>query len=171
MKASLVSAKELHGRNLAGSVQIFDCRFALNDPDAGRAAFEGQGIPGANYVDLEEDLSGTIGADTARHPLPSPNAWLGKVAHLGLNSDKMIVAYDDGHGMFAARLWWMLSWIGLENVCLLDGVLPNGLSLAYPLRPAMIPWLLSPQNLSGCLITGDMSMPTMSLPIWIAKRP
>jgi thiosulfate/3-mercaptopyruvate sulfurtransferase len=134
MKASLVSAKELHGRNLAGSVQIFDCRFALNDPDAGRAAFEGQGIPGANYVDLEEDLSGTIGADTARHPLPSPNAWLGKVAHLGLNSDKMIVAYDDGHGMFAARLWWMLSWIGLENVCLLDGGFAEWTRLGLPVE-------------------------------------
>ena len=60
MKAFLVSAKELHGRNLDGSVQIFDCRFALNDPDAGRAAFEGRRIPGANYVDLEKDLSGTI---------------------------------------------------------------------------------------------------------------
>ena len=134
MKAFLVSAKELHGRNLDGSVEIFDCRFALNDPDAGRASFEGRRIPGANYADLAKDLSGIIGTDTSRHPLPSPNAWLAKVAHLGLNSDKMIVAYDDGHGMFAARLWWMLSWAGLENIGLLDGGFAEWSRLGLPVE-------------------------------------
>ncbi len=149
MKATLVSAKELHGRNLDGSVEIFDCRFALNDPDAGRAAFEGRRIPGANYVDLEEDLSGTIGADTARHPLPPPNAWLEKVAHLGLSSDKMIVAYDDGHGMFAARLWWMLSWAGLENICLLDGGFAEWSRLGLPVAAGDESVVAEPAELVG----------------------
>ena len=134
VKAFLVSAKELHDRYLAGSVQIFDCRFSLNDPDAGRAAFEGRRIPGASYVDLEKDLSGTIGAETARHPLPSPNVWLTNVSRLGLNPDKMIVAYDDGHGMFAARLWWMLSWTGLENIGLLDGGFAEWSRLGLPVE-------------------------------------
>ena len=118
----------------------------------------------------EKDLSGTIGAQTARHPLPSPHVWLTNVSRLALNSDKMIVAYDDGHGMFAARLWWMLSWAGLENIGLLDGALPNGLAWVYPLRAAMIPWAPSARNLSSGLITSGMWMPTMSLLIWPTKR-
>ena len=134
MKASLISAKELHRRNLDGSVQIFDCRFALNDSNAGRAAFKGRSIPGAKYIDLEEDLSGKIGADTARHPLPSPDMWLKKVSHLGLSSNKLIVAYDAGHGMFAARLWWMLSWAGLEDICLLDGGFAEWIRLGLPVE-------------------------------------
>ena len=149
MKASLVSAKELHGQNLEGSVQIFDCRFALNDPDAGRAAFEGRCIPGANFIDLEEDLSGTIGADTARHPLPPSNTWLEKVSHLGFNSNKMIVAYDDGHGMFAARLWWMLSWAGLENIYLLDGGFAEWSRLGLPVEAGSDSAVSEPTELFG----------------------
>jgi len=117
MQASLVSALQLSELG----AQVFDCRFSLADRDAGRAAFEGRRIPGAHYADLERDLSGPIRADTGRHPLPTPDLWLKRMGRYGLRTDTPIVAYDDGAGVFAARFWWMLSWMGCEQVSLLDG--------------------------------------------------
>ena len=121
MHANLISAQELHRQSREGSVAILDCRFALNDPDAGRAAFEGSHIPGARYADLEQELSGPISTETGRHPLPAFAVWVETIAKLEIDSSTPIVLYDGGPGVFAARLWWMLNWAGIENVRLLDG--------------------------------------------------
>ena len=121
MPAKIISAHELERQSSDGSVKIFDCRFALNDPDAGRAAYEGSHIPGAVYVDLEKDLSGPITPETGRHPLPDFPAWRKKLLRLGIDSDSTVVLYDGGPGVFAARFWWMLGWGGIPNVMLLDG--------------------------------------------------
>ena len=121
MPAKIISAHELERQSRDGSVKIFDCRFALNDPDAGRAAYEGSHIPGAVYVDLEKDLSGPITPETGRHPLPDFPAWRNKLLRLGIDSDSTVVLYDGGPGVFAARFWWMLGWGGIPNVMLLDG--------------------------------------------------
>ena len=121
MRAKLISAPELHRRFREESVAIFDCRFALNDPDAGRATFEGSHIPGARYADLEQELSGPISMGTGRHPLPALAEWLETIAKLEIDSGIPIVLYDGGPGVFAARLWWMLNWVGIENVSLLNG--------------------------------------------------
>ena len=121
MPAKIISARELERQSRDGSVKIFDCRFALNDPDAGRAAYEGSHIPGAVYVDLEKDLSGPITPETGRHPLPDFPAWRKKLLRLGIDSDSTVVLYDGGPGVFAARFWWMLGWRGITNVMLLDG--------------------------------------------------
>ena len=121
MPAKIISAHELERLFSGGSVKIFDCRFALNDPDAGRAAYEGSHIPGAVYVDLEKDLSGLITPETGRHPLPEFPAWRKMLLRLGIDSDSAVVLYDGGPGVFAARFWWMLGWAGIPNVMLLDG--------------------------------------------------
>ena len=121
MDAKLIRAPELNRRFREESVAIFDCRFALNDPDAGRAAFEDSHIPGARYADLEQDLSGPVSSETGRHPLPAFGLWLETVTKLEVDSSTPIVLYDGGPGVFAARLWWMLNWAGIENVMLLDG--------------------------------------------------
>ena len=121
MPAKIISAQELERRSREGSVQIFDCRFALNDPDAGRAAYEGSHIPGATYVDLEKDLSDSVSPDTGRHPLPDFSAWRERLLSLGIDGNSAVVLYDGGPGVFAARFWWMLGWAGIPNVMLLDG--------------------------------------------------
>ena len=121
MPAKIISAHELERESTEGSVKIFDCRFALNDPDAGRAAYEGSHIPGAVYVDLEKDLSGSIAPDTGRHPLPDFAVWREKLLSLGIDGDSTVALYDGGPGVFAARFWWMLGWAGIANVMLLDG--------------------------------------------------
>ncbi|MDC1072551.1 sulfurtransferase [Gammaproteobacteria bacterium] len=121
MQANLINADELETLLQSQAVIVCDCRFSLNDPDAGRAAFEGSHIPGARYVDLERDLSGQITSSTGRHPLPAVDDWIDRAAGLGLTGGQKIVVYDHGPGVFAARLWWMLGWIGISDVWLLDG--------------------------------------------------
>ena len=121
MQANLINADELETLLQSQAVIVCDCRFSLNDPDAGRAAFEGSHIPGARYVDLERDLSGQITSSTGRHPLPAVDDWINRAALLGLTGRQKIVVYDHGPGVFAARLWWMLGWIGISDVWLLDG--------------------------------------------------
>ena len=121
MRANLVSVNDLDRLSRDGTVVILDCRFALNDPDAGRAAYEGSHIPKARYVDLERDLSGTISSESGRHPLPDFPVWCEKISNLGIDNGSPIALYDGGPGVFAARLWWMLAWAGIDNVMLVDG--------------------------------------------------
>ncbi len=101
---------------------IVDCRFSLADAQAGQRAYDEAHIPGAHYVNLETTLSSPhIAGDTGRHPLPDKNVWISSVSDLGINPQIQVVVYDDAGGAMAARMWWMLRWIGHENVAVLDG--------------------------------------------------
>jgi thiosulfate/3-mercaptopyruvate sulfurtransferase len=110
-------------RKLLGEPQlaIVDCRFDLMNPDAGRQAYLGAHIPGARYADLNRDLSAPIAAHTGRHPLPAPDSFAVRLEALGIGNDTQVVAYDDANGSIAARLWWMLRWMGHGAVAILDG--------------------------------------------------
>jgi len=100
---------------------VIDCRFVLGAPDAGRANYLEAHIPGAVYADLERDLSGPPTTDRGRHPLP-PVARLCRVfGAMGIDAETPVVAYDDQGGMVAARLWWMLRYLGHPAVRVLDG--------------------------------------------------
>src|SRR5690606_38027669 len=104
------------------ALSIFDCRFSLADPAAGRKAYLAGHIPGARYADIDADLSGPrIAGVTGRHPLPARDAWIARVEAWGISPERQVVAYDDSGGAFAARLWWMLRWIGHSAVAVLDG--------------------------------------------------
>ena len=103
-------------------LRIVDCRFDLRDTGAGRRAYACSHIPGAVYAHLDEDLSGPIvPGRTGRHPLPDATAFARTVARLGISNDSRVALYDDGGGSMAARMWWMLRWIGHEAVAVLDG--------------------------------------------------
>jgi thiosulfate/3-mercaptopyruvate sulfurtransferase len=105
-----------------GGVTVFDCRFSLMDHDAGRQAYTAAHIPGALFADMEADLSAShIPGVTGRHPLPSKQDWIARAGSWGLEPGRQVVAYDDAGGAGAARLWWMLQWIGHEKVAVLDG--------------------------------------------------
>jgi thiosulfate/3-mercaptopyruvate sulfurtransferase len=110
-------------RNLLGEprLAIVDCRFDLMNPDAGRQAYLRAHIPGARYADLNRDLSAPIAAHTGRHPLPEPESFAVRLEALGIDNDTQVVAYDDANGSIAARLWWMLRWMGHGAVAVLDG--------------------------------------------------
>ena len=102
------------------SVCLIDCRADLVNDRYGFEAFNQGRIPGAKFVDLNRDLSGEPGV-RGRHPLPDRNNWLETVRNLGIKNEDQIVAYDDVGGMYAARFWWMMRWLGHENVAILDG--------------------------------------------------
>ena len=104
---------------------VFDCRFTLTDPGAGREAYEKHHIPSARYAHLDEDLSAPITDSTGRHPLPDPMAFAEKVCRWGVGVNKQVVVYDDSYGAMAVRLWWMLRWLGHPGVALLDGGYPK----------------------------------------------
>jgi len=118
---TLISAAML--RDLMGKpeIAIIDCRFDLMNPDGGRRAYLEGHIPGARYADLNEDLSAPITATSGRHPLPTPSDFAGTLVRLGVGRATQVVAYDDSGGAFAARLWWMLRWVGHPAAAVLDG--------------------------------------------------
>lgn len=118
---TLISVESLLSHRLESWVLI-DCRFALNDTKAGRKAYLGGHLPGAIYAHMDEDLSGPIiPGETGRHPWLSPQAATALVRRWGIQADTQIVAYDHAGGVKAARVWWMMRWLGHEKVAVLDG--------------------------------------------------
>ncbi|MGS0891731.1 sulfurtransferase [Burkholderia stagnalis] len=120
---TLISAANLAERLAAapGSVALFDCRFDLADPGAGETAYAAGHIPGAHYLHLDRDLSGRKTGANGRHPLPTRDAFVATLADRGLRQGQQVVAYDAQGGAYAARLWWLLRWLGHDSVAVLDG--------------------------------------------------
>lgn len=145
--APLVSAADLASHlGDAGWVTV-DCRHDLGRPDAGEAAYAAGHLPGAVFAHLDRDLSGPMTGRNGRHPLPDPATLAARLGQLGIGADTMVVAYDDGPGMFAARLWWLLRWLGHARVVVLDGGLAAWRAAGHPLetvrpQPAakVLPW-------------------------------
>ncbi len=100
---------------------VVDCRFELSRPDWGLQAFSAGHIPNAVYAHLERDLSGQVTRDTGRHPLPGAGEFARKASDWGIGATVQVVAYDQGNGVYAARLWWMLRWIGHVTTAVLNG--------------------------------------------------
>jgi thiosulfate/3-mercaptopyruvate sulfurtransferase len=128
----LVSAAELAAADMS-STRIFDCRFDLADPGAGKRAYVKEHIPGALYADLDQDLAGPVVETSGRHPLPDKQAFAERLREWGVDSDSHVIAYDDAGGAFAARLWWMLKWVGQVRCSLLDGGMQAWRSAGLPL--------------------------------------
>jgi thiosulfate/3-mercaptopyruvate sulfurtransferase len=126
----LVDAQEL--KSLPGAV-ILDARFRLKDAVAENLFLESH-IPGAQYVDLERDLSGAKNGRNGRHPLPSREALAKTLGRLGIGPDTPVVTYDDTDHAGAGRLWMMLRWMGHEKVQVLHGGLKAWIAAGYPLE-------------------------------------
>jgi thiosulfate/3-mercaptopyruvate sulfurtransferase len=121
MFETLIGVDALKERLGTARLAVVDCRFDLMAPEAGRQAYLRAHIPGARYADLNRDLSAPIGPDTGRHPLPSPESFAAFLGQIGIGDDTQVVAYDDGNGSIAARLWWMLRSAGHGAAAVLDG--------------------------------------------------
>src|SRR5882762_564949 len=100
---------------------VFDSRHDLADPARGRAEYATSHIPGARFLHLDEDLSAPKTGTNGRHPLADPDTFMEKLGRAGVDSRKQVVAYDAQGGMVAARLWWLLRWLGHLPVAVLDG--------------------------------------------------
>ncbi len=100
---------------------MLDCRFDLTDPMFGRRQHQLGHIPGAVYMDLEQDLSGPTGDTGGRHPLPAPVKFIETLRTAGVTAEKPVVCYDDSRFAYAARAWWLLRAYGHPDVRVLDG--------------------------------------------------
>jgi thiosulfate/3-mercaptopyruvate sulfurtransferase len=134
LNSSLVTADSLNSyltENPNIDIKIIDCRFALGDPDLGRKQYQTAHLPGAEYLDLNQDLSSPAQVHGGRHPLPDDRVLGAKLAAMGINADTLVIAYDDSRFAFAARLWWLLRYYGHERVAILDGGYSNWVKAGY----------------------------------------
>jgi len=155
----LVSANQLEEiLNSGENVLLCDCRFDLANPESGRKAYEESHIPGAIYVDLDQDMSGTKTGSNGRHPLPTPKDWAKTKARLGFAPNTLVVAYDKQGSVYASRLWWMLKATGHANVRVLDGGLDawNGQMGTMPRQPTPTTQAIEPMPYVGLALVGDV---------------
>jgi thiosulfate/3-mercaptopyruvate sulfurtransferase len=115
---TLISVQEL--ASCLDSCRVLDCRTRLDDRGFGARAFAQSHISGAVRIDLDTDLAAPPGKQ-GRHPLPDPDTLLARCRDWGISDATQVVVYDDMGGLFAARAWWLLRWLGQAAVAVLDG--------------------------------------------------
>ena len=164
MYTTLISAPELAAHIDNPRWVILDCRHDLANLAAGREAYAAGHIPGALFADVESDLSGEKrGADGqfhGRHPLPERAAFIDTLRSWGIGDDTQVVACDAHGGMFAARLWWMLRWVGHPAVAVLDGGIAAWQAAGLPLSsevPRRAPGSIADKGqLAGTVTAADV---------------
>lgn len=121
MFKTLIEPSQLAALIETDDVVLFDCGFELGNPDAGYAAFVEGHLPTARYLHLDHDLAAPPRGDNGRHPLPDPETFVALMRAHGLDRHQQVVAYDASGGAYAARLWWLLRWLGHGEVAVLNG--------------------------------------------------
>ncbi|MFZ6688103.1 sulfurtransferase [Undibacterium sp. SXout11W] len=141
--STLISAQDLFTHISDERWVILDCRHDLMDTNTGSQAYAAGHIPQAQFVHLDQSLSAPkVSADgvfRGRHPLPDKQQFIQTLRRLGISNDTQVIAYDAHGGMFAARLWWMLRWVGHAAVAVLDGGLPAWNALSFPVTTDVPP--------------------------------
>lgn len=138
-QTTLITARQLAARLGDAELAIIDCRFDLARPQWGREAYASARIPRARYAHLEQDLSGKLSASTGRHPLPRVEEMAARLSHWGIDAQVQVVAYDQSAGAYAARLWWLLRWLGHAKVSVLEGGLAAWVAEGLPLDKTPLP--------------------------------
>ncbi len=118
----LVSVSWLQTNLSNPQILLVDCRFSLADPQWGRHEYDLGHIPGAVYLDLNQDLASPPTDQLGRHPLPDLDQFCQRLTDLGFRfQETWVVAYDQARFAFGSRLWWLLRYVGHDRVALLDG--------------------------------------------------
>jgi thiosulfate/3-mercaptopyruvate sulfurtransferase len=119
---TIISAADLFENLDHPDIAIMDCRFYIPEPDRGYQEYLAGHIPGALYLNLDQDLSGEIiPGITGRHPLPEVKVFTERLSGWGIDRSTQVIAYDNMGGALAARLWWMLRWLGHDRAAVMDG--------------------------------------------------
>ncbi len=113
-------------------VVVIDCRFSLMEPEAGRHQYEVSHIPGAYYLDLNQDLASPVQRHGGRHPLPNLEAFSEKLRSMGISQDTWVVLYDSARLSYASRAWWLLRYLGHDRTLLINGGWQAWTSQHYP---------------------------------------
>lgn len=136
---TIINAKDLAGLLSEKNVRIFDCRFSIANVAEGRTLFDESHIPGASYAHLDDDLSGEIiKGKTGRHPLPPVEDFEKWLRSRCVQQDDQIIVYDQHHGGIAARLWWMMNWVGHKKVAVLNGGWAEWTRLELPISSELM---------------------------------
>jgi thiosulfate/3-mercaptopyruvate sulfurtransferase len=134
---------------------VLDCRFDLARPDWGAAQYAAGHLPGARHAHLDRDLSGPVGPATGRHPLPDPAQFAARARAWGIGADTQVVVHDQGNGMYAARAWWLLRWVGHARVALLDGGMAAWTEAGLPVStevPSVAPGQFEARPDGACVV-------------------
>lgn len=121
MFTTIISTEELEKHLNDPNWVIIDCRFDLAKPDWGFTNYQEAHIPMAGYAHLDKDLAGPITSETGRHPLPNIETMARRLGSWGIGPATQVVVYDTAGGAFADRLWWLLRFLGHQQVAVLDG--------------------------------------------------
>lgn len=147
MHRTLIDTSTLAGHLHDPDWAIVDCRFDILDAARGAEQYIEAHIPGARYADLDKHLSGPKTGTNGRHPLPGSDALRRDLGLLGIGPATQVVAYDADSSTYAARLWWLLRWMGHEAVAVLDGGYARWCREGYPVRDGTEPF--SAANFNG----------------------
>src|SRR5438270_7011067 len=139
MASTLVTPAQLASHLDDPSWVVFDTRHDLMNPAKGASLYAEGHIPGAYFLNVDQDLSGPKSGTNGRHPLPDLATFAAKLNQCGVTAQSQVVVYDDLGGNFAVRLWWMLRWLGQENVALLDGEYPLWVKEGHPVSKDVPP--------------------------------
>ena len=125
MYSTLIDVHTLHRHYKDPDWRVIDARFSLADAAQGAREYAEGHVPGAVYAHLDDDLSGPIiRGETGRHPLPSVDRAATVFSRLGIDESVQVAVYDGAGGSVAARVWWMLRWLGHDAVAVVDGGWP-----------------------------------------------
>ncbi|MFN2115019.1 MAG: sulfurtransferase [Anaerolineae bacterium] len=171
--SQLISVEELGSALAAPNVAVVDCRFSLDDTERGRRDYGRGHVPGAVYAHLDDDLSDPVAPGvTGRHPLPDVERFSMKLTDWGIGPGVRVVAYDDAGGAIAARLWWLLRWLGHDGVAVLDGGWPRWIELDGRVadgvespQPADPPF--APRERPDMLVDADAVEDVLGSPDWL----
>lgn len=117
----ILSVEEFHELYLLENSRVIDVQFSLGNELESRRLYETGHIPGAVFLNLETDLSGEITEETGRHPLPLLEDFVSHLKQLAITPDLTILVYDNFNAGAAARVWWMLTTLGYDDVYVLEG--------------------------------------------------
>ena len=138
MYTTLITAQELQAlQQTPQPVLLLDVRFDLNDATFGQQVYDVGHIAGAHYLHLDRELSGVVSGHNGRHPLPDPQLLADRLGAAGVTPRTQVVVYDDAGGMVAVRLWWLLRWLGHDQVAWLDGGIGQWQKEGRPLSRAV----------------------------------
>ncbi len=132
--SNLISAPNLFKKLDDTNLVTVDIRFDLKDSKKGWQEYQKAHLPKAIFFDLDKDLSSEVREHGGRHPLPDWETFVRKLENSGISNHSSIVVYDDVSGAFAGRFWWMLKYLGHNDVKILDGGFRTWTDAMYPIE-------------------------------------
>lgn len=136
--SNFVTPKWLYKHLKDKDLVIVDCRANLFDKEYGKRLYEEGHIKGAQFLDLKKDLAGEVKEHGGRSPLPDLDKLIEKLQIIGISHSKTVVVYDEAELASAERLWWMLKYLGHEEVYVLNGGIKAWEREAYELTEEVL---------------------------------